>query len=57
MTFFQGTEFDYETNWGEQLNSVVQPLPVVLDLVSEEVTVVDTAPIGDISGEWVRGSE
>ena len=45
----QGAEYVYETNWGEQLSSVVHPLPVVLNLNTEECTVLDTSEIGDIS--------
>ena len=47
----QGTEYVYESDWGEQLPSVVNPLPVVLDLQSEECTVIDTSKLGDISGK------
>ena len=47
----QGTEYVYESDWGEQLTSVVNPLPVVLDLQSEECTVIDTSKLGDISGK------
>lgn len=47
----QGTEYVYESNWGEQLSSVVNPLPVVLDLDSEECTVLDVSKVGDISCE------
>lgn len=32
------------------LSSVVNPLPVVLDLHSEECTIIDTSKCGDISG-------
>ena len=45
----QGTEYVYETSWGEQLSSVVNPLPVVLNLYTEECTVLDTFQVGDIS--------
>ena len=45
----QGAEYVYETNWGEQLSSVVNPLPVVLNLCTEECTVLDTSKVGNIS--------
>ena len=45
----QGIEYVYETSWGEQLSSVVNPLPVVLNLCTEECTVLDTFQVGDIS--------
>ena len=51
LPWLQGGEFDYESNWGEQLESVVHPVPVVLDLSSEEVTVIDTSQCGEISGK------
>lgn len=35
--------------------SVVNPLPVVLDLNSEECTVVDVSKLGDISGVYYGG--
>ena len=41
----------FESNWGEQLMSVVNPLPVVLDIDSEECTVIDISELGDISGQ------
>ncbi len=41
----------YETNWGEQLSSVVSPVPVVTDLDTEEVTVIDLSNSGDVSGD------
>ena len=41
----------YESDWGEQLTSVVNPLPVVLDLHTEECTVIDISKLGDISGK------
>ena len=44
-------EFEYESNWGEQLESVVHPVPVVLDIDSEQVTVIDLSKCGDISGK------
>ncbi len=40
----------YDTNWGEQLSSVVCPVPVVTDLDLEEATVIDLSNAGDISG-------
>lgn len=46
----QGAEYVYESNWGDMLSSVVNPLPVVLDLHSEECTIIDTLKFGDISG-------
>ena len=39
----------FESNWGEQLSSVVNPIPVVLNLHSEECTAIDTSDVGDIS--------
>ena len=45
----QGAEYVYETSWGEQLSSVVNPIPVVLNLCTEECTVLDTSQVGDIS--------
>ena len=51
VVFLQGAEHDYESNWGEQLSSVVHPVPVVLDWEKEQVVVMDTAGVGDISGE------
>ena len=41
----------FESNWGEQLSSVVNPVPVVLNLDNEECTVLDTSKVGDISCE------
>ena len=41
----------YESNWGEQLSSVVNPLPVVLNLHTEECTVLDITNLGDVSCE------
>lgn len=42
----------YEDHWGEQLSSVVDPIPVVMSVESEECVVVD---VGDsVSGEWGR---
>lgn len=42
----------YEDHWGEQLSSVVDPVPVVMSVESEECVVVD---VGDcVSGEWGR---
>ena len=45
----QGAEYVYETSWGEQLSSVVNPIPVVLNLCTEECTVLNTSQVGDIS--------
>ena len=53
--WLQGAEFDYESSWGEQLESVVHPVPVVLDLKSEKVTLVDTSQSGKISGKDCAG--
>ncbi len=47
----QGLEYVYDTNWGEQLSSVVNPVPIVMNLETEECTIVDLTDIGDISGE------
>lgn len=40
----------YDPSWGEQLDSVVNPVPVVLDWETEECCVIDTEKMGDISG-------
>lgn len=43
----------FESHWGEQLSTVVDPVPVVMSLQSEECVVVD---IGDnVSGEAGEG--
>ena len=48
----QGAEHVFEEHWGEQLSSVVDPVPVVMSVGSEECSVVD---IGDnVSGEGVE---
>ena len=52
----QGAEYVYETNWGEQLSSVVHPLPVVMNLSTEECTVLDTSEIGDISCKYLHNN-
>ena len=39
----------FESNWGEQLSSVVNPIPVVLNLNTEECTAIDVSKVGDIS--------
>ena len=39
----------FESNWGEQLSSVVNPIPVMLNIHSEECTALDTSRVGDIS--------
>ena len=49
----QGAEYVYETSWGEQLSSVVNPLPVVLNLHTEDCTVLDTLAVGDISCKYM----
>jgi hypothetical protein len=49
--YVQGAEYVYESDWGEQLTSVVNPLPVVLDIQSEECTIIDISKLGDISGK------
>ena len=41
----------YEADWGEQLSSVVHPVPVVMDVGSGEWQVVRVWEVGDISGE------
>ncbi len=50
-TLLQGLEYVYDTNWGEQLSSVVNPVPIVMNLETEECTIVDLTDIGDISGQ------
>ena len=45
----QGAEYVYENSWGEQLSTVVNPIPVVLNLCTEECTVLNTSQVGDIS--------
>ena len=44
----QGGEHVFEEHWGEQLSSVVDPVPVVMSVDSEECAVVE---VGDVSGE------
>ena len=41
----------FESSWGEQLNSVVDPRPVLLNLSSEECVVMETEKMGDLSGQ------
>ncbi len=45
----------FEPNWGEQLTDVELPVPVVLQLDTEECTVVDVSKAGDVSGVLVWG--
>ena len=47
----QGGEYVFESSWGEQLNSVVDPRPVLLNLSSEECVVMETEKMGDLSGQ------
>ena len=47
----QGAEFLYEADWGEQLSSVVRPVPVVMDVGRGECEVVRVWEVADISGE------
>ncbi|XP_064401064.1 acylamino-acid-releasing enzyme-like isoform X2 [Halichondria panicea] len=59
-TVEKGLEYVYDTNWGEQLSSVVNPVPMVMNLETEECTIVDLTDIGDISAgqaQWVPGDE
>ena len=43
----------FESDWGEQLQGVVCPVVVVVNVKTEECSVVDTSKMGDVSGEWV----
>ena len=47
----QGARYDYQSNWGELLSSVVCPVVVVMDLETREATVIYTTTLGDISGK------
>ena len=47
----QGAEYDYQSNCGELLSSVVCPVVIVMDLETREATVIDTTTVGDISGK------
>ena len=46
----QGTEYVFEPDWGEQLTGVVCPVVGVVNMRTEECSVVDTSKMGDISG-------
>ena len=48
----QGTEYVFESSWGEQLSTVVDPVPVVMSVGSEECRVLEVWEVGDVSGEW-----
>ncbi|KAK2158576.1 hypothetical protein LSH36_167g05049 [Paralvinella palmiformis] len=40
----KGEEYVYDDDWGEQLTGKVQPLPCLLDIKSQTVTVLDCMP-------------
>ena len=40
----------YESDWGEQLKGVVCPVVGVVNVRTEECSVVDCSKMGDISG-------
>ena len=40
----------FESDWGEQLQGVVCPVVVVVNVKTEECSVVDTSKMGDVSG-------
>lgn len=41
----------FESDWGEQLKGVVCPVVGVVNIRTEECSVVDSSKMGDISGE------
>lgn len=47
----RGTEYVFESDWGEQLKGVVCPVVGVVNVRTEECSVVDSSKMGDISGE------
>ena len=46
----RGTEYVFESDWGEQLKGVVCPVVGVVNVRTEECSVVDSSKMGDISG-------
>ena len=52
LVYLQGDEYVFESNWGEQLSSVVNPIPVVINLLTEECVAVDISEVGDISCKY-----
>ena len=51
----QGAEYVFECSWGEQLSTVVDPVPVVMSVGSEECRVLEVWEVGDVSGEGCGG--
>ena len=42
--FFQGTEFEYRDDWGEQLQKKNQPVMCILDWNDNHVSILDNIP-------------